>query len=218
MQTTPPDPAQASISASGMLRGWSRKARGLEWEKMVGLSVAAENVECGAIAGVGAALDDADAIHLPHEAAAEIGQPIVGIVMAARTREVAAVIDEQHPAHADVAIKLHEADVVAEGEHALDIEDDRELAVFSGLLDVGGAWRPSTYSLAWSRMKARSAAATWINVSSGVSASARLMDATPTPARAVARTLTQPAVEIVERQAAMIVPHQRVAIERLGLR
>ena len=121
-----------------MLRGWSRNALGLECEKMVGRAVASNT-----------SMVVRQPVWLQHlsmptrSISAITSRPkavetLVGLVVHARAHQVAPVVDHGHPAHADVEEERDQAELVAHGVAALDVQKDRHAPFALGASDVLG--------------------------------------------------------------------------------
>ena len=102
-----------------------------------GLARHLQHVARGAIAGVRQAFDEADAIHLGDRLAAEVGEAFVFRVVDAGADLVPAVVDEQHPADAEIDVELKHAQLIAHREAAFDVEEDGEFAFGFRARDVG---------------------------------------------------------------------------------
>src|SRR5690606_25189769 len=95
-----------------------------------------EYVERGASTDMRTAHEHADAFHFTNDSTSEVGQaPILGILTTS-THRVADVVDQQHPAHTEVVIQLDEFDALVQRVGPFDVEEDPELALELGRLDV----------------------------------------------------------------------------------
>ncbi len=135
MPMTPPVLAHLSICSSVMLRTCSRKASGLEWEKITGFGRDLHDLEAGLAAGMRAIHQHADAVDLLHHGAAERGQPAI-LVMAAGRDRVVEVVGEMDLPHAEIAEQAQHRQVVFQHGRAFEIEGDGELALALGALHV----------------------------------------------------------------------------------
>jgi len=91
--------------------------------------------QCRAVAGVAHADDHAHALHLGDGRAAERGQAGV-LVLAAAAEPVVAVVGQQHPAHAELAVQRNQARLVGDRVAALDVEADGQPPAGACALDV----------------------------------------------------------------------------------
>jgi hypothetical protein len=110
-----------------MLRGWGLKVPGLLWEKDDGLLRHGQDIACGAVSRMAQAYKHVQAFHLAHNIAAEGGEPLV-LVLATSTHAVVAVVGQQHPSHPQGPVGLQQADLVADGVGAFDVEGHRKSA------------------------------------------------------------------------------------------
>ena len=88
-----------------------------------------------AITGVGTADGHPDALHFRHDLPAEFRQSAIHILTTAAER-VVLVVGDQHPAHAEVAVQLHHAQLAVECGSSFNVEKDPETAFQSP--QVGG--------------------------------------------------------------------------------
>ena len=96
-----------------------------------------EDLARRAVPGVGTALDHADPIHLREDRAAEVGEPFVLGIVAAAAGEVPPVVDEQHPAHADLMQELDQRHLGAQRLDAFHVHAHGEAPARPGRAQVG---------------------------------------------------------------------------------
>ena len=96
-----------------------------------------QHVHGGAIAGMGAIDQHADAVHLLDDAAPEGGEARI-LVMAAAAGAIGPVVGEEHLAHAEAIEEGDHVGFAVQRLHPLDIEGDGELPRLLGRQDVVG--------------------------------------------------------------------------------
>ena len=136
--TTPPFLGSRCRIESGTLRGCSVSARAEEWEKMTGACGHVERVAHGRGRHVGEVHQHAEAVHLAHHLAAEVGEAVVpGAVERGIGPVEGHVVGEGHVARAEIVVGAQRAERVLDGVAALHAEQRGDPAALELALDVG---------------------------------------------------------------------------------